>query len=141
MKGFSLENAKKLNIKLTNIKYFNTCQKLRCCFLQYSSPLFQLCILLNAEHDHWSCSNGWGHSGGICSKWGYLALNWDIELELCYSMSRYMLCKTFMLDLLLNAYVFMFYNIICCLLQLRIDVLDLQNILDLVLGSLGYLQV
>jgi hypothetical protein len=68
-------------------------------------------------------------------------MNWDIELELCYSMSRYMLCKTFMLDLLLNAYVFVFYNIICCLLQLRIDVLDLRNILDLVLGSLGYLQV
>ncbi len=67
------------------------------------------------------------------------AANWDIELELCYSMSRYMLCKTFMLDLLLNAYVFVFYNIICCLLQFRIDVLDLRNILDLVLGSLGYL--
>ena len=46
-----------------------------------------------------------------------------------------------MLDLLLNAYVFVFYNIICCLLQLRIDVLDLRNILDLVLGSLGHLQV
>jgi hypothetical protein len=66
---------------------------------------------------------------------------WDIELELCYSMSRYMLCKTFMLDLLLNAYVFVFYNIICCLLQLRICVLDLRNILDLVLCSLGHLQV
>jgi hypothetical protein len=56
-------------------------------------------------------------------------------------MSRYMLCKTFMLDLLLNAYVFVFYNIICCLLQFRFDVLDLRNILDLVLGSLGYLQI
>ena len=51
-----------------------------------------------------------------------------------------MLCKAFILDLLLNAYVFVFYNIICCLLQLRIDVLDLRNILDLVLGSVGHLQ-
>jgi hypothetical protein len=46
-----------------------------------------------------------------------------------------------MLDLLLNAYVFVFYNIICCLLQFRIDVLDLRNILDLVMGSWGYLQI
>jgi hypothetical protein len=38
-------------------------------------------------------------------------MNWDIELEPCCSMSRYMLCKTFILDLLLNAYVFVFYNI------------------------------
>jgi hypothetical protein len=74
-------------------------------------------------------------------KMGLFGSELDIELELCYSMSRYMLCKTFMLDLLLNAYVFVFYNIICCLLQLRIGVLDLRNILDLVLGSLGYLQV
>jgi hypothetical protein len=56
-------------------------------------------------------------------------------------MSRYMLCKTFMLDLLPNVYVFVFYNIICCLLQFRIDVLDLRNILDLVLGSWGYLEI
>ena len=67
-------------------------------------------------------------------------MNWDIELEPCCSMSRYMLCKAFILDLLLNAYVFVFYNIICCLLQLRIDVFDLRNILDLVLGSVGHLQ-